>query len=135
MPRAKRQRPVHLTKVKKATAARKDALIERLQTAVGEYAHVFVFAVHNMRTEKMNRLRDMFRDTSRFFLGKNKVMAVALGRTPETEAAPGIAPVGEHLVGNCGLLLTNETPERVREFFDEFAERDYARGYACRSLW
>jgi mRNA turnover protein 4 len=114
MPRSRRQRVVPVSKTKKQTAANKHALVEQIQEALDQYAHVYVFAVHNMRVEKMNRVRERFKATTRFFMGKNKVMAVALGRTVDAEYKPRLVSVAEHLLGNCALMLSNEPLDDVQ---------------------
>jgi mRNA turnover protein 4 len=114
-------------KTKKQTVANKEALVEQIQEALDAYAHVYVFAVHNMRVEKMNRVRERFKGTTRFFMGKNKVMAVALGRSHELEYKPRLASVAEHLLGNCALMCSNEALGDVQAAFADFGESDYAR--------
>jgi mRNA turnover protein 4 len=51
----------------------------------------------------------------RFFFGKNKVMALGLGKTKETEAQDKLHKLTKHLVGQCGLLFTNKESEEVLE--------------------
>jgi len=51
----------------------------------------------------------------RFFFGKNKVMAIALGRTEEEEMQPNIHKLAGMLHGQCGLLFTNKKKEEVLE--------------------
>lgn len=63
-------------------------------------------------------------------MGKTKVMAVALGRTAETEHVPGIHRLTTYLAGEVGLLLTNRSEEEVVEFFENYSELDYARSGA-----
>ena len=54
--------------------------------------------------------------SGRFFLGRNKVMAKALGETVESEYKEGLAQLTEHLSGNVGLLFTNEPLDQVKEY-------------------
>lgn len=61
------------------------------------------------------------------FFGKTKVMAVALGHTPETEAAQNLHLLTPYLTGAVGLLFTSRTPESVTSFFDSFRPLDFAR--------
>lgn len=49
----------------------------------------------------------------RFFFGKNKVMALALGRTAEDEFKDDLHKLSKHLRGQTGLLFTNKTKEDV----------------------
>jgi mRNA turnover protein 4 len=51
----------------------------------------------------------------RFFFGKNKVMALALGKTKETEAQDKLHKLTKCLVGQCGLLFTNKESDEVLE--------------------
>ena len=44
----------------------------------------------------------------RFFFGKNKVMILALGKTPADEFLPGLHHLSKHLRGETGLLFTNK---------------------------
>jgi mRNA turnover protein 4 len=127
MPRSRRQRPVSLSKTKKKTAEDKSNLVDDIRSALDAYEHVYVVAVHNMRVEKMNRVRATFKESSRFFMGKNKVMAVALGRAIEQEHKEGLARVAEHLVGNCALMCSHEPLDAVRTAFADFGESDFAR--------
>ena len=55
----------NMTKVKKKGREGKDALIDDIREELENYKHVFVFCVHNMRTQKMNQIREKFGD-SRF---------------------------------------------------------------------
>jgi mRNA turnover protein 4 len=114
-------------KAKKQTAANKQVLVEQIQEALDAYEHVYVFAVHNMRVEKMNRVRERFKGTTRFFMGKNKVMAVALGRSGELEYKERLSHVAEHLLGNCALMCSNEPLADVQAAFADFGESDFAR--------
>lgn len=49
----------------------------------------------------------------RFFFGKNKVMAVALGRTADDEYKDNLHLISSELKGQTGLLLTNKTRKEV----------------------
>jgi mRNA turnover protein 4 len=63
----------------------------------------------------------------RFFFGKTKVMAKALGQTPAEEHLPNLSKLTEHLAGNVGLFFTNREPSEVIEYFAGYAETDFAR--------
>lgn len=103
--------------------------MESLRDAVDEYDLVVVFDYENMRT---NHFKEVRRDwkSSRFFLGKNKVMQVALGKTQEDEYRPGLSKLAKHIKGQCGLLLTNKSLSDVIKSFDSFRRKDYARSGA-----
>lgn len=44
-----------------------------------------MFSVDNMRNLHLKNVREMWKDHSKFFLGKNRVMALALGRNESEE--------------------------------------------------
>ncbi len=48
-------------------------------------------------------------------MGKNKVMSLALGRTPEDEQKPGINKVAQQITGSRGLFFTNSHVEDVEK--------------------
>lgn len=84
MPKSKRQKVVALTKTKKKGREAKEEMIEQLHACVGKYANIFVMSFENMRTGPLKKIQGQMRD-SKFFIGKNKVMQVALGKNPEDE--------------------------------------------------
>jgi mRNA turnover protein 4 len=79
-----------------------------------------------MRNARLKDVRGKWK-RSRFFLGKNKVMAKALGKTPEEEYRAGLANVSKLVSGTVGLLFTNQDVEYTTEWFANFGEVEYAR--------
>ncbi|VDK42767.1 unnamed protein product [Anisakis simplex] len=128
MPRSKREREVSLTKVKKKTRESKKLLVDEIQKSVDTYSNLFVFDVENMRSTKFIEVRQKFKNNSRFFFGKNNVMALALGKDTSTEYAKQLHKVSNVLKGQCGLMFTNVDREEVIRYFEEFKENDFARG-------
>ncbi|XP_020525639.1 mRNA turnover protein 4 homolog [Amborella trichopoda] len=63
----------------------------------------------------------------RFFLGSNKVMQIALGRTAADEVKEGIHEVSKFLQGNTGLVCTNLPKDKVQSLFEAYEEHDFAR--------
>ncbi|EME47793.1 hypothetical protein DOTSEDRAFT_123992 [Dothistroma septosporum NZE10] len=127
MPKSKRARVVHTSVVQKKASKEKSAtLFAAVQAAADEYAHIFTFSVENMRNNYLKDVRQHFSD-SRLFFGKTKVMAKALGTSPEDEHAPGLHKLSPHLKGNVGLLCTNRAPSEILEYFESFVEVDFAR--------
>lgn len=61
------------------------AFVDKIRKSVDEYPRLFVFAVDNMRNTHFQQVRDSWKTHSTFFLGKNRVMALALGRTENEE--------------------------------------------------
>lgn len=126
MPKSKRDKKVSLTKPNKKDLQFKQQLVDEIRRCVDSYSRIFVFSVQNMRNGKLKDLRSEWRH-SRFFFGKNKVMATGLGRTAETEVQDNLHKLAKQLKGQCGLLFTNKTRDEVLEWFENYSEGDYAR--------
>ena len=84
MPKSKRKRKTALTKTQGKGAQLKMDLVEKIRDSVDKYKFLYVFSYENMRTNMFKKVRQELKD-SRLFLGKNKVMQIALGRTEEDE--------------------------------------------------
>jgi len=104
----------------------KGNIINEIQTHVDNFARLFVFSVQNMRNSKLKDVRQQWRQ-SRFFFGKNKVMAKALGRNKEDEYGDNLHKISSRLRGHCGLMFTNNTKDEVLKWFNEYVETDFAR--------
>ncbi|OQR84181.1 mRNA turnover protein 4 [Achlya hypogyna] len=126
MPKSRRVRTKPLTQTKSKGAELKKGVVDSIRTAVDEYNSIYVFGFENMRTNHFKVVRADFAD-SRFFLGKNKVMKVALGRTPEEEYAEGLFKLANDVSGSVGLLMTNKSDDEVREYFKGLNVEDYAK--------
>jgi mRNA turnover protein 4 len=64
---------------------------------------------------------------SRIFLGKNKLLQIALGKTPEDEYADNLRHVSKEISDSVGLLVTSQSKKEVKEFFSNWVEPDFAR--------
>lgn len=126
MPKSKRDRPVTLSKTKKKGKEHKEAIVDSIRNAVENYKSIYVFSFENMRNLKFKEFREQIK-TSRFFLGSNKVMQVALGRSVSDEIQPGLHKVSKFLRGNTGLFLTNMPKEEVESLFNKYEDYDFAR--------
>ncbi|KAK8772622.1 hypothetical protein V5799_024136 [Amblyomma americanum] len=84
----------------------------QVREAFDKYNKVFVYSVSNMRNTKLKDVRQEWKD-SRFYFGKNKVMAVALGRFIDEDHRENLHKVSERLRGQCGLFFTNAPKEKV----------------------
>lgn len=115
-----------MTKTSKKGKALKTHIIDDVKSCVEKYERIFLFSVRNMRNNKLKDLRDDWSD-SRFFFGKNKVVAMGFGLKPETEIADGIHKLSNVLKGQCGLLFTNKSKKKILGWMEQFGEEDYAR--------
>merc|ERR1719419_809349 len=64
---------------------------------------------------------------STFIFGKNKVMQIALGKGAHDEIRQNMHQLTKHLVNGRGLLFTPSGPEEVINFFEKYAQPEYAR--------
>lgn len=64
---------------------------------------------------------------SKIMLGKNKLLQIALGKTPEDEYSDNLRHVSKHISESVGLLFTSRPRSDVEEYFNSFVEPDFAR--------
>ncbi|XP_027163210.1 mRNA turnover protein 4 homolog [Coffea eugenioides] len=127
MPKSKRNRPVTLSKTKKKGREHKENIVNSIREAIEKYDSVYVFTFENMRNLKFKEFREKLKSSCRFFLGSNKVMQVALGRSVADELRPGIHKISKLVRGDSGLCFTNLPKEEVQRLFNEYEEYDFAR--------
>ncbi|XP_057366664.1 mRNA turnover protein 4 homolog [Daphnia carinata] len=126
MPKTKRFQKISLTQTKKKGLSGKQQLVEDIRSCVEKYSHLYLFSVQNMRNNKLKFIRNEWKD-SRFFLGKNRVIAIALGRSKESECRENLHEISKRLKGQCGIVFTDKTKEEVIKYFEKHVESDYAR--------
>ncbi|KAI9095028.1 hypothetical protein K1719_026492 [Acacia pycnantha] len=113
MPKSKRNKIVILSKTKKKGREHKEAIVNAIKATAEKFSSVFVFSFENMRNKKFKEFREQLKSTSRFFLGSNKVMQVALGHSAVDEIRPGLHKVSKLLQGDAGMVFTNLPKEEV----------------------
>ena len=125
---------VALTQTAKKTRNHKSSFIEDVRQALDEHDSLYLFSYENMRSSKFKDVRMHFREgdnksSSRIFLGKNKLLQIALGRTPEEEYGDNLRHVAKRTTGSVGLLLTSRSGTDVEEYFQNggCAQADFAR--------
>jgi mRNA turnover protein 4 len=127
---------VALTATAKKTREHKSELISEIRDAIDAHSSLYLFSFENMRSNKFKDVRMHFRDAdmegnmSRIFLGKNKLMQVALGRGPEDEHSENLSRVSKLTTGSVGLLVTSRGREDVEGYFSTLVEKDFARAGA-----
>lgn len=99
MPRSQRNQKVSLTKTAKKGRELKQGIVSEVRKCVDEYPSLYVFSFVNLRSKLLKEVRMDFRKDSRFFMGKNKVMILALGRSEQDEYQDGLREVSKRLKG------------------------------------
>ncbi|XP_073065823.1 uncharacterized protein [Primulina eburnea] len=127
MPKSKRNRAVTLSKTKKKGRMQKENVVNSIREAIEKFDSVYVFTFDNMRNIKFKDFRERLKSSSRFFLGSNKVMQVALGRSISDEIKPRLHKISKLLRGDSGILLTSLPKEEVQRIFEEYEDYDFAR--------
>mmetsp|Transcript_20989 Transcript_20989/g.18321 ORF Transcript_20989/g.18321 Transcript_20989/m.18321 type:complete len:133 (-) Transcript_20989:394-792(-) len=126
MGKSKRSKVVHLTKTKKKTQDNKKILVDKIRSYFDGFENKFVFSYQNMTTNPFRALQGELQD-SKFVLGKNKIMKVALGKNDEDSYGPVGYKLAENLNGECGLLFTNRSVDEVQEIFENFTIDEFAK--------
>lgn len=127
MPKSKRAQKVTLAKTKAKGYAGKEKIVEEVRSCVDRYSSVYVYTAQNMRNALLKDVRAQWAD-SRFFFGRTKQIAVALGKSPESEIRDGLSGISRALLGReGGLLFTNRPRAEVEAFFKSYEHLDYAR--------
>ncbi|KAJ2713849.1 mRNA turnover and ribosome assembly protein [Coemansia spiralis] len=126
MPKSKRAQVVTLSTAKSKKKSGRAEIIKTVRDAVDTYDYVWVFSVEHMRNQYIKEFRKQM-STSRFFFGKNRVMARALGNTAEEELADGLHNISEALTGDVGMLFTNLDIDQTRKQMEEFEAKVYPR--------
>lgn len=99
MPRSRREQKVSLTKTSKKGRELKQGIVSEVRKCVDDYSSVYVFSFLNMRSKLLKEVRMDFRKDSRFFMGKNKVMVLALGKSEADEYQDSLREVSKMLRG------------------------------------
>jgi len=129
MPRSKRAKVVSLTKVKKRSKDKKDAVIEDIRDTAGTAQNVVLVSLNNERNTFLQEIRAKLRP-SKLICAKNKQMQLALGTVPAQECQTGIHRLSQRIGGHCGLLFTDKTIEEIQAIFESFMPLDFARSGA-----
>lgn len=86
-----------------------------------KFKFLYVLSYDNMSTNNFKSLREALPD-SKFLMGKNKVIGVALGRDEDSSHKPNSYRIADDLRGQCTLFFTNRTREECQDIFDKFEE-------------
>ncbi|PWN90993.1 hypothetical protein FA10DRAFT_242021 [Acaromyces ingoldii] len=129
MPRAKRNKVVALTRVpKRNTRDRKASHMDVVREAAQAHPTVVLFGCRNMRAAHLHEVRALWKSNgSQIIYGKNRVVARALGATPEEELRTGLSGLTARLNGSVGLLFTDSARDEVLDWCKDHEREDFAR--------
>lgn len=130
MPKSKRAKVVSLTKTRKKGKEAKEALFALLQECLEIYSNIYLYSVDNMRNSRIKEIRQDWQDKGRFFMGKNKIIALAFGKTKAEEKKPGLHELTKRIRGNCGLFFSDADAKEVQTYFEGVSEKNFARSGA-----
>lgn len=88
-----------MTKTNKKGRELKQGIVTEIRKCVDEYPTVYVFSFVNLRSKLLKEVRMDFRKDSRFFMGKNKVMILALGKSEQDEYQDNLRQLSKRLKG------------------------------------
>lgn len=106
MPKTKRNKVISLTATQRSASDRSEAkttLLSSVQQCAQEYPYIWLFSLANARTAYLQEVRKLWKDSGRIFVGKNRVVAKALGEGVEDEVVKGVR----------GLSQVSLTPVRT----------------------
>lgn len=126
MPKSKRAKVVHLSQVAKKGKGLSLKVFANVRDCLDNYLYCWVYSVEAMRNTYLKDVRNDLNDC-RLFFGKTKVMAKALGLTPEEAYQNNTDQLARYLNGNVGLLFTNKDPKFITEYFQNLSKNDFAR--------
>mmetsp|Transcript_16377 Transcript_16377/g.40061 ORF Transcript_16377/g.40061 Transcript_16377/m.40061 type:complete len:295 (+) Transcript_16377:214-1098(+) len=127
MPKNRRDKVVALTQTKKKGREWKGGLIENVREALEDYSSVYVFRCQNLRNNAFKELKSDLKETSRFFMGSNKVLQVALGKGKADEQREGLHQLAAHIKGHAGVVFTNLTKDDLETAMTKYEVSDFAR--------
>merc|ERR1711981_1135708 len=128
MPRSKRDKKVALTKVdKKVGLDGKNDKIKIIKDEMPNYKRYFTFSTDNTRNQVIRQLRLDWANDSHFFFTKRSLIRLAFGEDEQSEVMKGLAPFGQRIRQEIGLLMTNKSEQELRSQIDTYNEYDFAR--------
>lgn len=93
----------------------KPKYVENLTEMINNYSVVGVLNMHKMPARALQQMRESMRGTTVIKMGKKGFISRALNSSKKSN----IKPLGEKLVGEPALLLTNENPFRLFRLIKE----------------
>lgn len=126
MPRSKRSKLVTLAQTDRKGRENKERIFDEIREALDKFRFTYILGLDDVRTPVLQDIRKDWAE-SKLILGKKKVLQKALGESPEEEYKNDLHKLSKFNNGLIGLLLTDENPDTVKDYFDSYVKNDYAR--------
>ncbi|XP_049849353.1 ribosome assembly factor mrt4-like [Schistocerca gregaria] len=120
---------VVLKKIPKRTKEDKVELVQRIRQAIPNFDYVYVLGFQNGANALIKAARKRWKDegNNRSFFGKQKILALALGKSEEDELLPELHKLTASLGGDSCLLLSTSPKHVLLEQFDSLVQTTFAR--------
>lgn len=126
MPKSKRNKVVSLTQTDKKGRENKERIFDEVRSNLDKYQYVWILNLESIRNNILQQIRGDWQG-SKLLMGKQKVLQKSLGETLEEEYKENISKLSKIFEGVVGILFTDEKPEVVKSYFDNFVKTDFAR--------
>ncbi|RIA90872.1 ribosomal protein L10-domain-containing protein [Glomus cerebriforme] len=130
MPKSKRKKQQILSETRKKTRDVKAKTIDNIRECLSKYTYIWRVKPEDMRNSYLQQIRADWRDKGRIFFTKNRLIIRALGSNEQDEQALNLSKFSQELVGNGGILFTDEPVDNVSSYFSKTQFEDYARAGA-----
>lgn len=125
MPKSKRAKVVHLTKVTKKGKEHKSKVIDTVRDNVQSKRYVHILTIYNPSTELLQALRQDLKP-GRLVHGKNRLLQVAIGTSPENALEDNLWKLSGLISGDSALLATDEGASAVKAKLEQHITKRYA---------
>lgn len=118
-----------LSKTGKKGKEQKEKLVEQVRACSQEYPHAYLIRLHNSRSAALQRLRARLaqEDGTRLFIGKNRVMSLALGKDAASAQVSGAHQLAARLSGDVGLMFSRMSPVDLQAHLRDLSGTEWAR--------
>jgi len=128
MPKSKRNKEISLTKVKKKSGMEyKNSQIQIIRKEIPNYKNFFTFSTDNTRNHVLKQLRLDWKEDSRFFQTKRRLIQIAFGRDENSEVLPNLSKFASRIKQDIGLIMTNKSIDEIKSLINNYNEYDFSR--------
>lgn len=126
MPKSKRSKLVSLTQTDKKGRENKERIFDEVRSNLDTFRFAWLLKLDDVRNQVLQELRNEWKG-SKIILGKQRVLQKAFGDTIEEEYKENLSKMVPMFDGVVGILFTDEEPQVVKDFFESYIKKDFAR--------